>query len=70
MNNKTANQSCMALVLVCCIEANQGGTVYTRARVSLVNWEVGSHAVFFMVPIGPPGIRQMAQVLWLPFEYL
>ena len=32
-------------------------------------WEGGSHAVLFMVPLGPPSARPMAQVLRLPFEY-
>ena len=60
----------MALALVrCSIEADQGGTVYARARVSLVSWEGGSHVVLFMVPLGPPSARPMAQALWLPFEY-
>ena len=65
-----ANQSCVALGLICCsIEVDQGGTLYARARVSLVRWEGGSHVVLFMVPLGPPGARPMDQVLWLPFEY-
>ena len=35
-----ANQSCMALALVrCSIEVDEGGTLYARARVSLVSWE-------------------------------
>ena len=60
----------MALALVrCSIEANQGGTLYTIARVSLVSWEGVSHAVLFMVPLGPPSARPMAQTLRLPFEY-
>ena len=41
-----------------------------RARVSLVSWEGGSHAVFFMVPLGLPGARSMTQALRLPFQYL
>ena len=42
----------MTLVLVrCSIEADQQGTVSARARVSLVSWEWGSHAVLFMVPL-------------------
>ena len=58
----------MALALVrCSIEADQGGTPHARARVSL---EGGSHAVLFMVPLGPPSARPMAQALQLPFEYL
>ena len=65
-----ANQSCMAWALVrCSIEADQGGTLYARARVSLVSWEGRSHAVLFMVPLGPLGARLMAQALRLPFEY-
>ena len=46
------------------------GTPHARARVSLVSWEEGSHAVLFMVPLGLPGARPMAQVLRLPSEYL
>ena len=46
----------MALALVrCSIEVDQGGTPHARARVSLVSWEGGSHALLFMVPLGPPG---------------
>ena len=61
----------MALALVrCSIEADQGGTPHAKVRVSLVSWEGGSHAVLFMVPLGPPGARPMAQALRLPFEYL
>ena len=60
----------MALALVhCSIEAGQGGTPHARARVSLVSWEGRSHAVLFMVQLGLPGMRPMAQALWLPFEY-
>ena len=60
----------MALALVCCsIEADQGGTQHARARVILVSWEGRSHALLFMVPLGPPSVRPMAQALWLPFEY-
>ena len=40
-----------------------------RARVSLVSWEGGSHAVLFMVPLGHSGARSIVQVLRLPFEY-
>ena len=58
------------MALVCCsIEVDQGGTSHARARVSLVSWEGGSHAVLFMVPLGPPGARPMAQALRLPFDY-
>ena len=65
-----ANQSCMALALVrCSIEADQGGTPHARARVSLVSWEGRSHALLFMVPLGPPSARPVAQALRLPFEY-
>ena len=61
----------MALALVrCSIEADQGGTLYARDRVSLVSWEDGIHAVLFMVLLGPPGTRPVAQALWLPFEYM
>ena len=61
-----ANQSCMAPVLVRhSIEADQGGTLYARTRVSLVSWEGGSHVMLFMVLLGPPGARPMAQVLRL-----
>ena len=60
----------MALALVrCSIEADQGGTPHARARVSLVSWEGRSHALLFMVPLGLPGARPMAQALRLPFEY-
>ena len=52
----------MALAQVrCSIEADQGGTPHARARVSLVSW--GSHAVLFMVLLGPSGARPMAQAL-------
>ena len=65
-----ANQSCMALALVrCSIEADQGGTPHARARVGLANWEGRSHAVLFMVPLGPPGARPTTQALQLPFEH-
>ena len=40
-----------------------------RVRVSLVSWEGRSHALLFMVPLGLPSARPMAQALWLPFEY-
>ena len=40
-----------------------------RTRISLVRWEGGSHAVLFMVPLGPLSARPMAQALRLPFEY-
>ena len=43
--------------------------LYARARVSLVSWEGRSHALLFMVPLGLPSARPMAQALWLPFEY-
>ena len=60
----------MALALVrCSIEADQGGTPHARARVSLVSWEGRSHALLFMVPLGLPSARPMAQALRLPFEY-
>ena len=65
-----ANQSYMALALVrCSIEADQGRTPHARARVSLVSWEGRSHALLFMVPLGLPSARPMAQALRLPFEY-
>ena len=38
-------------------------------RVSLVSWEGGSHALLFMVLLGLPSSRSMAQALRLPFEY-
>ena len=61
----------MALALVRCnSEADQGGTPHARARVSLVSWEGRSHALLFVVPLGLPSERPMAQALWLPFEYL
>ena len=60
----------MALALVrCSIEADQGGTPHARARVSLVSWEGRSHALLFMVPLGLPSARPVAQALRLPFEY-
>ena len=69
-NNTYANQNCMALALVrCSIKVDQGGTLYAKARVSLVSWEGGSHAVLFMVPLGPTGARPMAQALRLSFVY-
>ena len=37
--------------------------------VSLVGWEGRSHALLFMVPLGLPSARPMAQALRLPFEY-
>ena len=46
-----------------------GGTPHVRARVSLVSWEGRSHALLFMVPLGLPSARPMAQALRLPFEY-
>ena len=60
----------MALALVrCSIEADHGGTPHARARVNLVSWEGRSHALLFMVPLGLPSARPMAQALRLPFEY-
>ena len=60
----------MALALVrCSIEADQGGIPHARARISLVSWKGRSHALLFMVPLGPLSARSMAQALWLPFEY-
>ena len=60
----------MALALVhCSIESDQGGIPHARARVSLVSWEGRSHALLFMVPLGLPSARPMAQALRLPFEY-
>ena len=57
----------MALALVrCSIEADQGGTPHARARVS---WKERSHALLFMVLLGLPSVRPMAQALRLPFEY-
>ena len=53
----------------CSIEADQGGTPHARARVSLVSLEGRSHALLFMVPLGLPSARPMAQALRLPFEY-
>ena len=43
--------------------------VSARARVSLVSFECGSHAVFFMVLLGFPGAKSMVQEERLPFEY-
>ena len=58
---KCANQNCMTLVLVCCsIEADHEGTLYARARVSLVCWEGGSYVVLFMVPLGLSSARSEA----------
>ena len=37
--------------------------------VSLVSWEGRSHALLFVVPLGLPSARPMAQALRLPFEY-
>ena len=60
----------MALALVrCSIKADQGGTPHTRARVSLISWEGRSHALLFMVLLGLPSARPIAQALRLPFEY-
>ena len=60
----------MAVALVrCSIEADQGGTPHARARVSLVSWEGRSHALLFLVALGVPSARPMAQALRLPFEY-
>ena len=60
----------MALALVrCSIKDDQGGIPHARARVSLISWKGRSHALLFMVPLGPPSVRPMAQVLRLPFEY-
>ena len=60
----------MALALVrYSIEADQGGTPDARARGSLVSWEGRSHALLFMVPLGLPSARPMAQALRLPLEY-
>ena len=68
--SKLYNQSCMALALNrCSIEADQGGIPHARTRVSLVSWEGRSHALLFMVPLGLPSARPMAQALRLPFEY-
>ena len=56
----------MTLVLVrCSIETDQQGAVSARARVSLVSWEWGSHAVLFMVPLSHSGAGSMAQTLRL-----
>ena len=59
-----------AALVRCSIKADQGGTPHARARVSLVSWEGESHALLFMVPLGPPSARPIAQALRLPFEYL
>ena len=40
--------------------------MYARARVS---WEGRSHALLFMVLLGLPSARPIAQALRLPFEY-
>ena len=36
-------------------------TLHARTRVSLVSWEGRSHALLFMVPLGLPSARPMAQ---------
>ena len=60
----------MTLALVRCnLKADQGGILYARTRVNLVILKEECHAVLFMVPLGPPGVTPMAEVLWLPFEY-
>ena len=43
------------------IEVDQRGTPrpHARARVSLVSWKGGSHALLFMVPLGLPSARPM-----------
>ena len=72
INGNCANQSCMALVLVrCSIEADQGGTPYATAKVSLISWEGISNALLFMVPLGLTSARLMATctALRLLFEY-
>ena len=57
----------MALALAhCSIEADQGGTPHARERVS---WEGRSPTLLFMVPLGLPSARPMAQALQLPLEY-
>ena len=40
-----------------------------RARVSLISWEEDKSAVLFMISFSNEGVRSMAQVLRLPFEY-
>ena len=45
----------------CSIEADQGGIPHARARVSLVSWKGRSYALLFMVPLGLPSARPMAQ---------
>ena len=56
----------MALVLSAAASkpTREGQCMAGRVRVS---WEGGSHAVLFMVPLGPPSARPVAQVLRLPF---
>ena len=39
------------------------------ARIRLISWKGGSHAMLFMVQLGPSGARPMAQELQLLFEY-
>ena len=59
----------MALALVrCSIKDDQGGIPHARARVSLISWKGRSHALLFMVPLGPPSVRPMAQALRLPLS--
>ena len=56
-------------IIIIIYVTDQGGTPHARARVSLVGWEGRSHALLFMVPLGLPSARPMAQALRLPFEY-
>ena len=67
---RSVQQGIFLRFIILSIEADQGGTPHARARVRLVNWEGRSHALLFMVPLGLPSARPMAQALRLPFGYL
>ena len=45
-----------------------GRDPHARARVSLVSWKGRSHALLFMVPLGLPSARSMAQALRPPYK--
>ena len=67
---KCVNQSCMTLALVCCsIEADQGGTLSVRARVSLVSWG-GKSCCIVHDSARSSGCVVHGLALRLPFEYL
>ena len=51
-SGECANQCSMALALVyCSIEADQGGTVFAIARVSVVSWEGGVLQYCLWIPL-------------------